>query len=177
MLFADKELSVECKDCGLKFAQQELYETHLHQHAVEDEETPMEEDRTAETVSERADDVESRDEDVRNTLRQGYTCVTCGKKYKYRVSFQKHKRLHRKKTSKGDKTNTNMQEETRKEDNVERSEVEGPGEDAMTAERDSSVESDCTEPVCHSKVSKLSDGSESEDVRSQTRGEAEESES
>uniref|UniRef100_A0A3P9DIR5 Gastrula zinc finger protein xFG20-1 n=2 Tax=Haplochromini TaxID=319058 RepID=A0A3P9DIR5_9CICH len=172
----NKELSVECKDCGLKFAQQELYETHLHQHAVEDEETPMEEDRTAETVSERADDVESRDEDVRNTLRQGYTCVTCGKKYKYRVSFQKHQRLHRKTTSKGDKTNTNMQEETRKEDNVERSEVEGPGEDAMTAERDSSVESDCTEPVCHSKVSKLSDGSESEDVQSQTRGEAEENE-
>ncbi|XP_042084994.1 uncharacterized protein si:ch211-261d7.6 isoform X3 [Haplochromis burtoni] len=80
----NKELSVECKDCGLKFAQQELYETHLHQHAVEDEETPMEEDRTAETVSERADDGESRDEDVRNTLRQGYTCVTCGKNYKYR---------------------------------------------------------------------------------------------
>ncbi|XP_076745845.1 uncharacterized protein LOC101470237 isoform X4 [Maylandia zebra] len=172
----NKELSVECKDCGLKFAQQELYETHLHQHAVEDEETPMEEDRTAETVSERADDVESRDEDVRNTLRQGYTCVTCGKKYKYRVSFQKHQRLHRKTTSKGDKTNANMQEETRKEDNVERSEVEGPGEDAMTAERDSSVESDCTEPVCHSKVSKLSDGSESEDVRSQTRGEVDENE-
>ncbi|CAI5663341.1 unnamed protein product [Oreochromis niloticus] len=172
----NKELSVECKDCGLKFAQQELYETHLHQHAVEDEETPMEEDRTAETVSERADDGESRNEDVKNTLRRGYTCVTCGKNYKYRVSFQKHQRLHRKRSSKGDKTNANMQEQPRKEDNVERSDGEGPGEDARTAEHDSSVESDCTEPVCHSKVSKLSDGSESEDVRSQTRGEVDENE-
>ncbi|XP_031592747.2 zinc finger protein 37 isoform X2 [Oreochromis aureus] len=172
----NKELSVECKDCGLKFAQQELYETHLHQHAVEDEEAPMEEDRTAETVSERADDGESRNENVKNTLRRGYTCVTCGKNYKYRVSFQKHQRLHRKRSSKGDKTNANMQEQPRKEDNVERSDGEGPGEDARTAEHDSSVESDCTEPVCHSKVSKLSDGSESEDVRSQTRGEVDENE-
>nr|XP_046256488.1 zinc finger protein 501 isoform X3 [Scatophagus argus] len=39
-----KQFSLECKDCGLKFTHQEVFETHLHQHAMEEEEEEEEED-------------------------------------------------------------------------------------------------------------------------------------
>ncbi|XP_063735631.1 zinc finger protein 184 isoform X2 [Eleginops maclovinus] len=67
-----KQDSISCEDCGLKFTQWDVYNTHLHQHALEEgeeeeeEEPQMGEDMSpvSELDSERGDDGESQDVDI-----------------------------------------------------------------------------------------------------------------
>ncbi|XP_044063582.1 zinc finger protein 271 isoform X3 [Siniperca chuatsi] len=118
---------LECEDCGLKFTHWEVFKTHLHQHALEEEEeeAQMGDNRnpSAELDSGRVDDGENRDEDTggdadgcdvssssqtkpsvgtastKKRLRRVYACLICGKVYTYLVSFRKHQRLHENQSS------------------------------------------------------------------------------
>lgn len=69
--FVDKECSLACTDCGLKFTHWEVFKTHLHQHALEEEEDEDEaaqmgdnSNPAAELDSGRLDSGENRDEDT-----------------------------------------------------------------------------------------------------------------
>ncbi|KAM9310781.1 uncharacterized protein KZ484_026598 isoform 3-T3 [Pholidichthys leucotaenia] len=123
----DSENGVECKDCGLTFPNWEDYSTHLHQHALELEETPMENEMVPaeELAPETLDTGEDGDEamscetkeldmnDLPQTKltddvaspsssmwspREVYSCSICGKSYTYLSSFQKHQQIHENKT-------------------------------------------------------------------------------
>lgn len=89
-----------------------------------------------------------------------YTCLTCGKNYKYLVSFKKHQELHRRTFSKANKINRDMKEQLGEEENMVKSNGGSSGEDAKSVDRDSSVHHSLTE-----------------DVQSQTTGELDKSES
>ncbi|KAK2844381.1 hypothetical protein Q5P01_011040 [Channa striata] len=52
-----KQCNIACKDCGLTFTHWEIFKTHLHQHALQEEE----EQTGAELVSGREDDGENTD--------------------------------------------------------------------------------------------------------------------
>ncbi|XP_061572514.1 zinc finger protein 429 isoform X3 [Cololabis saira] len=114
----DSDVSVSCKDCGLKFTDLDDYKTHLHQHALEEEEAPLRDDGTpaaavdvggngdedmgtadecaesglAATKSEMIQSIST--DSMKNPPRNFYSCEVCGKVYMYRVSFEKHKKLH-----------------------------------------------------------------------------------
>ncbi|XP_047454892.1 zinc finger protein 224 isoform X2 [Mugil cephalus] len=109
---------IACKDCGLQFKHWDVYKTHLHQHALEEEEAQMEYDCLPAANRENGDEDTTDDEDGcdagdspegqpsgrhdvevftasrQNTFRKVYTCFVCGKIYMYLLSFQKHQRLH-----------------------------------------------------------------------------------
>lgn len=63
-LLLGTEHIVECKECGLNFTQWENYKTHLHQHALEEDEAQSEELWSADLVSGRVDPTENGDEDM-----------------------------------------------------------------------------------------------------------------
>ncbi|XP_051813383.1 zinc finger protein 420 isoform X2 [Acanthochromis polyacanthus] len=115
------QVNITCEDCGLKFTNPEVYKTHLHQHALEEEEEDEEEEAKMHdsTISEIdvEDDGASDDGDgcdvksliqtnpveliesvatvsLDDQLRKVYTCLVCGKIYTYLVSFKKHLLLH-----------------------------------------------------------------------------------
>lgn len=112
-------VSVACRDCGLEFTHLEDYETHLHQHALGEEEAQIRDNGTPPTgldVGENGgEDMDGADQcavsslaqeapseltqgvstdPAKNTLRNVYVCRVCGKVYMYRVSFEKHQQLH-----------------------------------------------------------------------------------
>ncbi|XP_029958518.1 zinc finger protein 629 isoform X4 [Salarias fasciatus] len=103
--------SIECEDCGLTFELEEDYRTHLHQHALEDEDGPAEdcEDAAAGQVSWTVDGDGGQDVSSSGLAqvegaggssaaaakpRQLITCSVCGKSYTYQSSFRRHQRLH-----------------------------------------------------------------------------------
>ncbi|XP_023187126.1 zinc finger protein 420-like isoform X2 [Xiphophorus maculatus] len=113
-----KENDITCEDCGLTFTVMDAYETHLHQHALDEEEAQP---RDNETPTEHVQDEENKCEDRSAgvdgwdgngsaqtqplQLTQGnrlsvnptrYACTVCGKSYTYLVSFQKHQKMHEK---------------------------------------------------------------------------------
>uniref|UniRef100_A0A3B5BKP6 C2H2-type domain-containing protein n=1 Tax=Stegastes partitus TaxID=144197 RepID=A0A3B5BKP6_9TELE len=109
------DINITCEDCGLKFTHQKVYENHLHQHALEDEEeeeAKMEDSRTLEAdvedgdVSDGANDRSLAQAEpsemmqglatvsMNDELRNVYVCLVCGKIYTYLVSFKKHQLLH-----------------------------------------------------------------------------------
>ncbi|XP_039661950.1 zinc finger protein 135-like [Perca fluviatilis] len=63
-----KPCSISCKDCGLKFTHWDVYKTHLHQHALEEEgeeaQTGDDLNPAAKLDSERTDDGENGGEDT-----------------------------------------------------------------------------------------------------------------
>uniref|UniRef100_A0A3B3IEL7 C2H2-type domain-containing protein n=1 Tax=Oryzias latipes TaxID=8090 RepID=A0A3B3IEL7_ORYLA len=100
-----EECSLTCEDCGLSFTQLHTYNTHLHQHSLEEEEAPLGERRSpgAGVGDEDADVgtlVEATAEMAGKTANRGYFCHTCGKAYKYLVSFRKHLSIHKSKPQK-----------------------------------------------------------------------------
>ncbi|XP_028325938.1 zinc finger protein 184 isoform X2 [Gouania willdenowi] len=94
---------IECKECGLQFKQLEDYTTHLHQHAVEDEEASNEddEDNAAGHDLEEKDEegVIEKDSDGSEKKRPIYCCSECGKMYTYLTAFRKHLQIHEKKST------------------------------------------------------------------------------
>uniref|UniRef100_A0A1A7YNN9 C2H2-type domain-containing protein n=1 Tax=Iconisemion striatum TaxID=60296 RepID=A0A1A7YNN9_9TELE len=111
---------ITCKDCGLRCTDLDAYATHLHQHALEEEEAQLGDGRrsaadmdTEEYLEEAMSGVAGGDDtsslaqmqppestqDLAVVLkqkksRQGHTCQVCGKSYMYLVSYQKHLKLH-----------------------------------------------------------------------------------
>nr|XP_033958647.1 uncharacterized protein si:ch211-261d7.6 isoform X3 [Pseudochaenichthys georgianus] len=67
-----KQDSISCEECGLKFTQWDIYQTHLHQHALEEGEEEEEEEAqmgddmspVSELDSVRGVDGKSRDVDI-----------------------------------------------------------------------------------------------------------------
>ncbi|XP_037533167.1 zinc finger protein 43, partial [Nematolebias whitei] len=116
-----KKSNITCKDCGLKFTHSDSYLTHLHQHALEEEEAQLEDSWTPaadqETREDRDEDMSSgADEDdassssqtqppevtqdataasTQNMPQKGYSCLVCGKVYSYLESYKKHQNLHK----------------------------------------------------------------------------------
>ncbi|XP_015241213.1 PREDICTED: zinc finger protein 184-like isoform X2 [Cyprinodon variegatus] len=110
---------IRCQDCGLVFTLMDAYETHLHQHALEEEESQLR-DKMAQCVA--AEENGHKDGSVgaespgvsgwpstqipnssqidhyspvsMNNSRPVYNCGVCGKIYTYLVSFQKHLKIH-----------------------------------------------------------------------------------
>lgn len=122
--FLVKQCSVECKDCGLTFTHWEMFKSHLHQHALEEEEQSRDNNPAAELVtgmdenrgknigehvgvdgcdmntSSRTKPLGLMQDDGVGTAtaqtknRNVYSCLVCGKVYSYLVSFTKHQQLH-----------------------------------------------------------------------------------
>lgn len=115
-----------CKDCGMKFTCLEFFKSHLHQHALGEEE---EEAQTGENGNPVAEMLSGRDLDqggdgdwcdmssssqtkpsgliqgvavgktsMKKKLRKAFACLVCGKIYTYLVSFRKHQQLHENKS-------------------------------------------------------------------------------
>lgn len=123
--FVVKQCNIECKDCGLTFTHLEVFKSHLHQHALEEEEQARDNgSATAELVSGREEDRENRGEHmggmnsslktkpsglmqddgvgtapVQSKYQKVYSCFVCGKAYSYLVSFRKHQQLHENQSS------------------------------------------------------------------------------
>uniref|UniRef100_A0A1A8NQI2 C2H2-type domain-containing protein n=1 Tax=Nothobranchius rachovii TaxID=451742 RepID=A0A1A8NQI2_9TELE len=115
---------ITCKDCGLMCTDLDAYATHLHQHALEEEEAQLGDGRrpAAEENLEEAMSSVAGGEDTSSSAqteppesaqdlpvdlmqkksRQGHTCQVCGKSYMYLVSYQKHLKLHDKPSLKDD---------------------------------------------------------------------------
>lgn len=111
-----KENGITCKDCGLTFTLMDAYETHLHQHALEEEESQLRDD-TDPTENLDSEENGLKDGSIgadgsaqaqppgltqtvqfsANNSRSVYSCGICGKIYTYLVSFEKHKKIHEKK--------------------------------------------------------------------------------
>ncbi|TNN76222.1 Zinc finger protein 91 [Liparis tanakae] len=113
------QCSITCQDCGLKFTNWDVFQTHLHQHALEDEEEEAarlgdDTSPAAELDSRKVGDADGSDlSRLLQTHPSGFThgadgatgsaptqlnmhaCSICGKVYKYLVSFRKHLRLHK----------------------------------------------------------------------------------
>lgn len=107
--FTVKECSLTCQDCGLTFTHLSTYNTHLHQHSLEEEEVPTGEHGSPKVCvkEEDLDVVESSlAETFLNPLagnagrNQGYVCKICGKAYKYVLSYRKHLSTHKNKNQK-----------------------------------------------------------------------------
>ncbi|KAG8010180.1 hypothetical protein GBF38_014382 [Nibea albiflora] len=98
------QLGLKCEDCGLRFTDLEVFETHLHQHALEEEEEQEveeqeEEDEGGQMGDNRSPAAEPQGAGValmNKKQRKIYTCSVCGKVYTYLVSFRKHQQLHEK---------------------------------------------------------------------------------
>ncbi|XP_044214597.1 zinc finger protein 780B isoform X2 [Thunnus albacares] len=119
-----KQRRIVCKDCGMKFTSLEFFNSHLHQHALREDEEE-EEAQTGDEMNQAAEMVSGKDLDqdgdadwcdmnsssqtkpsgliqgvaiaktsMKNKLRKAYACLVCGKVYTYLVSFRKHQRLH-----------------------------------------------------------------------------------
>lgn len=101
-----------CKDCGLNFTDWHVFETHLHQHAMEEEEedgqmgdgrNPAAEDGDINTGATGEGSLQTKLSDVmqspspKKNSQKIYACMVCGKIYTYLVSYQKHLELHEKK--------------------------------------------------------------------------------
>lgn len=127
--FVVDQISLACKDCGLKFSDTEIFKTHLHQHALEDEteedaqevepgdsgncatELDSERDGSGENGGGGKDGGEVSSLKPVGSLehteaaclnekhRNVYTCLVCGKVYTYLVSFRKHQEQHEKESS------------------------------------------------------------------------------
>ncbi|XP_028280498.1 zinc finger protein 569 isoform X3 [Parambassis ranga] len=94
-----QESDITCKECGLKFTHLDVYRTHLHQHALEEEELQVEENGSGDaerwdksSSTEPSESVQGLEE--KGDLQKGYACPICGKVYTYLVSFRKHQKLH-----------------------------------------------------------------------------------
>lgn len=112
-------------ECGLKFLCPELFNTHLHQHAVEEDDERVEEEE-ARAEGDPSLDLRMSDEDgdadegngageslemstrkhvaslqaagaasINSKLRDVYSCLVCGKVYTYLVPFLKHQLQHK----------------------------------------------------------------------------------
>uniref|UniRef100_A0A3B3BVF8 Zgc:66448 n=1 Tax=Oryzias melastigma TaxID=30732 RepID=A0A3B3BVF8_ORYME len=101
--------ALTCQDCGLTFTHLSTYNTHLHQHSLEEEEVPTGEHGSPKVCvkEEDLDVVESSlAETFLNPLagnagrNQGYVCKICGKAYKYVLSYRKHLSTHKNKNQK-----------------------------------------------------------------------------
>lgn len=126
--FVVKQCSIECKDCGLTFTHWEVFTSHLHQHALEEEEQATDSRNQQNPVAELGENRENRgehmggdgcdmssssktkpsglmqDDDVATAAMQSkyqkvYSCLFCGKVYSYLVSFRKHQQLHENQSS------------------------------------------------------------------------------
>uniref|UniRef100_A0A3Q2NZV0 Uncharacterized zinc finger protein 814 n=1 Tax=Fundulus heteroclitus TaxID=8078 RepID=A0A3Q2NZV0_FUNHE len=109
-----KENGITCKDCGLTFTFMDAYETHLHQHALEEEESQLRDNASPPGHGDSEEDggagadgldasgspqtqhleLTQYPKDSVNSTRSLYTCAVCGKSYTYLVSFQKHQKIH-----------------------------------------------------------------------------------
>ncbi|XP_010752780.2 zinc finger protein 189 isoform X3 [Larimichthys crocea] len=91
------QLGHKCEDCGLKFTDPEVFVTHLHQHALEEEEEVDEEGaQMGDNRSPAAEPQGAGVASMNQKQRQIYTCSVCGKVYTYLESFRKHQQLHEK---------------------------------------------------------------------------------
>ncbi|KAG7242197.1 hypothetical protein INR49_024243 [Caranx melampygus] len=112
-----EQCSIVCKECGLEFAEWQVFKTHLHQHAMEEEE---EDSQTGDSRNPAAEDGdlnvggaasgfgegsslqtnpsdETQSALMKKNPQKVYACLVCGKVYTYLVSFQKHQQQHEKK--------------------------------------------------------------------------------
>lgn len=115
----------------MKFTHTHSYLTHLHQHALEEEEAQLEVDRTSAADQETREDGDEdmsggADEDdassslqtqppevtqdagaasTQNVPQKGYSCPVCGKFYSYLESYRKHQNLHKETSTEPKQTN------------------------------------------------------------------------